>query len=316
MSVFKHIVFILTIFCVALPIQAMDACKKELLACIQDIHAGDDVSENAKIDAFILSDSAQRELCDAGDWTPLHIAALFNRAHVARVLFKKVDDASLHNAIAIRQVKEIDVNVQNSNDETPLHIAAQVGAVEVAQVLLTHGAHVNAKNYCGQTPLHKACKKQHFGMIALLLEHGAQITEFDEKGTTLFHKVIKTQNYFLFHYVLERTLFCQRSTLEHMKARCSILLQQEKPDDIVTLIQNYTEHRLKNIEKLLRDPRLRILQGPDSLPLYIMVHGLGRKQYQDGVTYQVVQSLLGLDEQEIEQFLEQIEADNSGGKNE
>lgn len=72
--------------------------------------------------------------------TPLHRAALANRAEVAERLIE-------HGA---------DVNATATDGGTPLHAAAFLGNKEVVAILLEHGANVNAPNKRGETPLDSA----------------------------------------------------------------------------------------------------------------------------------------------------------------
>jgi peptidoglycan/LPS O-acetylase OafA/YrhL len=77
-----------------------------------------------------------------GDYglTPLHSAALTNRAKAAELLLGR----------------GADVNAGANDGATPLHAAAFVGNEEVVATLLEHGANVNAANHRGETALDHA----------------------------------------------------------------------------------------------------------------------------------------------------------------
>jgi peptidoglycan/LPS O-acetylase OafA/YrhL len=72
--------------------------------------------------------------------TPLHQAALSNRAEAAELLIRR----------------GADVNAVARDDGTPLHAAAFLGNEEVVAALVKHGANVNAANKRGETPLDTA----------------------------------------------------------------------------------------------------------------------------------------------------------------
>lgn len=88
--------------------------------------------------------------------TPLHRAALANRAKAAELLIRRGAD---RNAAA-------------TDGGTPLHAAAFVGNDEVVATLLAHGANVNAANKRGATPLDNATVDEattiHFGSLLQL----------------------------------------------------------------------------------------------------------------------------------------------------
>lgn len=72
--------------------------------------------------------------------TPLHRAALANRAKAAELLIRR----------------GADVNSAATDGGTPLHAAAFVGNEEVVATLIANGADVNAANRRGETPLDNA----------------------------------------------------------------------------------------------------------------------------------------------------------------
>jgi len=109
-------------------------------------------------------------------FTPLHHAALGNRAELALELIRRDTDMEARN--------------ESLNYETPLHstVSEAGDRVGVVLVLLDHGAAVNAKNARDETPLHKAAHWNAAGTTALLLKHGAELEAHDYDGETPLYK--------------------------------------------------------------------------------------------------------------------------------
>lgn len=96
-------------------------------------------------------------------WTPLHLAAFFGHAEVARLLLDR----------------GADVNARSQSDRfaranTPLHAAAANRQVEVARLLVERGADVNARDGSGFTPLALAANSRSDHLMLLLLDKGAR----------------------------------------------------------------------------------------------------------------------------------------------
>lgn len=69
-------------------------------------------------------------------YTALHVAALFGKTEIVRLLI----------------VAGSDVNAPDSSGSTPLHLSASIGSVDVVRLLLDNGAELNAVNNFGLTP--------------------------------------------------------------------------------------------------------------------------------------------------------------------
>ena len=94
-------------------------------------------------------------------YTPLHLAAFFDRGKAVRVLLDRGAD--------VGAVSRNDMAVQ------PLHSAVAANSRDVAAALLTAGADPNAKQEGGFTPLMGAQKNEKEGdMVRLLMDHGAE----------------------------------------------------------------------------------------------------------------------------------------------
>jgi ankyrin repeat protein len=106
-------------------------------------------------------------------WTPLHLAAHFDRRNVAELL--------LENGA--------DVNAPSRDDSlapgnTPLHAACASGHYDMAALLLENGADVVATQKNGMTPLHLAAAGHDARLVQLLLDRKADPKAKDVKGRT------------------------------------------------------------------------------------------------------------------------------------
>ncbi len=109
-------------------------------------------------------------LPDEGGYTPLHYAAYFGHADVARFLIETGAEVSVTSMDPLRN--------------TPLHAAAGSGHAEVAEVLLDGGADPNALQTGDWTPLHAAAQKGHEAIVRLLLARGADPHRTSASGAT------------------------------------------------------------------------------------------------------------------------------------
>ncbi|MGI8808845.1 MAG: ankyrin repeat domain-containing protein [Acidimicrobiales bacterium] len=94
-------------------------------------------------------------------FTPLHLAAFFNRGTAVRLLLDRGAD--------VGAVASNDMKVQ------PLHSAVAANSMEVVAALLVAGADPNARQQGGFTPLMGAQQHEEEGdMVRLLTDHGAE----------------------------------------------------------------------------------------------------------------------------------------------
>lgn len=103
-------------------------------------------------------------------WTPLHLAAFFGHAELAKGLLNR-------NAA-------VDSRSTNAMQNTPLHAAAAGRSIELARLLLERGADANAPQHGGWTALHAAAQTGDLAMTTLLLAHGADAAARAENNQT------------------------------------------------------------------------------------------------------------------------------------
>ncbi len=120
-------------------------------------------------------------------WTPLHLAAFFDKKEAAKLLLEAgseihkrstnaLNNHPLHAAAAGRSREVVallvqagaDVNATQASGWTALHAAAQNGDVEMTMALLANGAMVDVAAENGQTPLDLAMGKGAQGVVDLL----------------------------------------------------------------------------------------------------------------------------------------------------
>ena len=126
---------------------------------------------------------------DGKGFTPLHVAAQYNKADVAKFL---LDSGAAVNATTTEKGDS-----GYKLKRTPLHLAAGSGALEAARVLIARKADVGAYSkftkdgdrpylaYGGSndTPLHSAARGNRLGVAQLLIGSGADVNASYEQGT-------------------------------------------------------------------------------------------------------------------------------------
>jgi len=108
----------------------------------------------ARLVDLLCERGASVEARRKGDRAPLHWAAYWNRAEVAKVLL----------------ARGADPNAKTNRDFTPLHEAARLGSLDVAKLLLAAGADPEAVDKAGKRPIDWAAGKdpKHVAVRALL----------------------------------------------------------------------------------------------------------------------------------------------------
>jgi ankyrin repeat protein len=140
-----------------------------------------------KVSEIIKMDPQSAKRWSADGFTPLHLAAFFGHAEIARILIRHGADVSatsknpmkvmpLHSAAAahnreiVRLLLENDApaDAQQEGGWTPLHEAAQIGDVEMVRDLLQHAADPQVRSNDGKTPADMAAAKGHEEILKLL----------------------------------------------------------------------------------------------------------------------------------------------------
>jgi len=111
---------------------------------------------------------------DAGGRTPIHLAALHDRAELVATLLE------LDPALAGEQT--------DATRLTPLHIAASSMAHGAMAALLEGGADPNARSAARSTPLHEAARHTDAEAIRILVvAEGCEVDAIDQHGRTALH---------------------------------------------------------------------------------------------------------------------------------
>jgi len=152
-----------------------------------DIFEATAAGKSDKVSEIIKKDAESAKRWSADGFTPLHLAAFFGHAEIARMLIRNSADVSstsknsmkvapLHSAAAahnreiVRLLLENDApaDIRQEGGWTPLHEAAQIGDVEMTRDLLQHGADPQARSNDGKTPADMAAAKGHEEILKLL----------------------------------------------------------------------------------------------------------------------------------------------------
>lgn len=140
-----------------------------------------------------LDEDAARANVHAGDgFTPLGLAAFFDRAEAVKLLLKRGADARtastnaqrvqpLHSAVAAGSAESVkallaagaDANARQQGGFTPLLAAAAKGQLEIVKLLVLNGADPNGANDAGATPLRLARARRHQPVVDFLESKGA-----------------------------------------------------------------------------------------------------------------------------------------------
>ncbi len=144
------------------------------------------LGQNPKLDVFnacvagktemalaeIDRDATLLESHSSDGWTPLHLAAFFGHAELAKGL--------------LNRGASIDALSTNAMKNTPLHAAAAGRNIELVKLLLERGADANARQQGGWTALHSAAQSGCLEMVEALVEHGAAISARADNNQSAF----------------------------------------------------------------------------------------------------------------------------------
>lgn len=145
--------------------QLLVAAKPDL-----DIFEATAAGNQSRVSEILDRDSGAAKRWSADGFTPLHFAAFFNRAEIARDL--------------IRRAAEIDAASHNAMKVTPLHSAAAAHSREIVRLLLEEGASADARQQGGWTALHAAAQNGDSEMVRDLIQHRADVQARNDDGKT------------------------------------------------------------------------------------------------------------------------------------
>jgi ankyrin repeat protein len=128
------------------------------------------VGDVAAVRQLLAGERASIDEGGSDGFTPLHLAAYFDRLEVARLLLERGAD---RNAVALNEMRV-----------TPLHSAVSARHRDMVGLLLAHGASPNAVQHGGWTPLHAAAGAGDEAVVDMLLLRGADPTRKSDDGRT------------------------------------------------------------------------------------------------------------------------------------
>lgn len=108
---------------------------------------------------LLLAKASCRAISYDAQYTPLHLAALYDQDDILRVLL---------------MADTCDVNQPDAYGKTVAHYVALRGMVRVLPALMAAGADINMQDSCGWCPLHWACYENQRVAVEALLAAGAR----------------------------------------------------------------------------------------------------------------------------------------------
>jgi len=137
--------------------------------------------------AFLLSLGQNPNERDSVGWTPLHSAAYWGNARIARDLLEHGANPNARTEDTIGAPDMVSPAGYEAPLKTPLFAAAAGGHPDVARVLLDHGAQPSAPGYWGETALHRAAMQGETAVASLLIARGADPNAGTKTGETPLH---------------------------------------------------------------------------------------------------------------------------------
>ena len=137
------------------------ACSKPHVSHVQQndwtsLHSAADAGDVATIERIAKHQPGLIDAGEAGDHTPLHVAAAGGQCDAAAHLLQR----------------GANLEAQDICGWTPLHIAIANNRLNIVELLLAKGAEINVKDRHGQTPLALALKHGHEDIARALRERG------------------------------------------------------------------------------------------------------------------------------------------------
>ncbi|XP_012565640.2 transient receptor potential cation channel subfamily A member 1 isoform X1 [Hydra vulgaris] len=121
---------------------------------------------------ILIKESADTEVTDNEEKTPLHIAAEYGNCICLVMLIKN----STRN-----------INCTDEKGQSPLHLAAKNGRVGTTSILIEMGAQISGRDDLNWTPLDYAARNGHSKVVIALIKNGACVNEYDPNRLTPLH---------------------------------------------------------------------------------------------------------------------------------
>jgi len=159
-----------------------------------DIYAAVKADDADAVDALLkenpgLVASTNYYANDLG-WTPLHVAAIFDRKEVVKVLLANkanieakdrlghtpLEQGAMRGSkavVALLLANKANINARDISKDTPLMVAAVNNQKEIVELLLSKGADINARNVAGWTALRFAIERGNKEVADMLREHAS-----------------------------------------------------------------------------------------------------------------------------------------------
>eukprot|EP00752_Nemacystus_decipiens_P001326 g1316.t1 len=169
----------------------------------------------------MATSSANVDEAGAGGNTPLHLAAMGDKAEIVSVLCAWQSFS-----------RRVDRTKENDRGYTPLHEAAHGGHVAATIALIAAGVDVNLRPGALSVPaLSLAASRGHVDVVGAFLLHGARVNAADIKGFTALHNASTSTNVGVIDALIEAganveaRLYGSRETPLHLAASNSSCLE-------------------------------------------------------------------------------------------
>ncbi|PNH12449.1 Ankyrin repeat and protein kinase domain-containing protein 1 [Tetrabaena socialis] len=121
--------------------------------------------------ASLLQEGAGLLRSPPSQWSPLHHAAMHDRAAMLELLFRHAERVAGGQRGALQELNAPDAGRQR----TPLHVAAEYGSAAAVRMLLQLGAASERRDSGGASALHLAAERGWTEVVAALAEHQHQL---------------------------------------------------------------------------------------------------------------------------------------------
>jgi ankyrin repeat protein len=118
--------------------------------------------DTARVEELLAGNRSLVSAVSPDGWTPLHLAAFFGAADVARALLNKGASPAARSTNAMKNL--------------PLHAAAAGRHASLVALLIEHGSPVDARQHAGWTALHAAAQNGDLAMAEILVSAGADVS--------------------------------------------------------------------------------------------------------------------------------------------